>query len=164
MLKPIGFEGQFAVKADTDNIDSYKGLKVIYIDFNDTLTPFFITSSKIIDDSTIWFKAEGLNAANDLTELMKKNVYLPLELLPPLEGKKFYFHEIVGFRVHDKIHGDIGIVKDVISIPQQNILQVMHNYTEILIPLHGEILEEIDRTNKILKINAPEGLIDLYLK
>jgi 16S rRNA processing protein RimM len=40
----------------------------------------------------------------------------------------------------------------------------MKDYTEILIPLHHDILKEVNRENKSIKINAPEGLIDIYMK
>ncbi len=39
----------------------------------------------------------------------------------------------------------------------------MKDYTEILVPLNNDILKEVDRENKSLKINAPEGLIEIYL-
>jgi 16S rRNA processing protein RimM len=39
----------------------------------------------------------------------------------------------------------------------------MKDYTEILVPLNKDILKEVDRESKSLKINAPEGLIEIYL-
>ena len=39
----------------------------------------------------------------------------------------------------------------------------MKDYTEILVPLNNDILKEVNRENKTLNINAPEGLIEIYL-
>ena len=39
----------------------------------------------------------------------------------------------------------------------------MKDYTEILVPLNNDILKEVNRLNKSLKIKAPEGLIEIYL-
>jgi 16S rRNA processing protein RimM len=39
----------------------------------------------------------------------------------------------------------------------------MKEYTEILVPLNNDILKEVNRENKSLKIKAPEGLIEIYL-
>lgn len=163
IVKPIGYEGVFAVKAETDNLNRYSNLTSIFIDLNGTLTPFFISSAQVKDKEIIWLKAEGFNNTEDIQNLIRKEVYLPLNLLPELKGNKFYYHEIVGFTVFDEVHGDIGKIKDVIELPHQTILQIMKGYTEILVPLNNEILIDLNRENKSLKINAPEGLIEIYL-
>ena len=50
---PVGYEGFFAVKAETDNIHNYSNLKSIFIDLNGTLTPFFIASAQVKDKEII---------------------------------------------------------------------------------------------------------------
>lgn len=163
IVKPIGYEGFFAVKADTDNIQRYSNLSSIFIDINGTLTPFFIAQTQIKDKEIIWLKAEGFNTSDEIQNLIKKEIYLPLNLLPELKGNQFYYHEVVGFSVIDALHGDIGTIKDIIELPHQTIIQIMKGYTEILIPLNKEILKDVNRENKTIKIKAPEGLIEIYL-
>jgi len=163
IVKPIGYEGYFAVKAETDDIHRYNNLTSIFIDLNGTLTPFFIAATQVKDKEIIWLKAEGFNTSDDVQNLIKKDIYLPLNLLPELKGNKFYYHEIVGFAVTDEVNGDIGKIKDVIELPHQTILQIMKGYTEILVPLNNDILKVVDRTNQLIKIKAPEGLIDIYI-
>ena len=34
---------------------------------------------------------------------------------------------------------------------------------EILIPINDEFIKEVDRKNKTIVVDTPEGLIDLYL-
>jgi 16S rRNA processing protein RimM len=34
---------------------------------------------------------------------------------------------------------------------------------EVLIPIQDEIIMEVDRKNKSILVDAPDGLIDLYL-
>ena len=163
IVKPIGYEGFFAVKAETDDIQRYSSLSSIFIDLNGTLTPFFIAAAQVKDKEIIWLKAEGFNTSDDIQALIRKEIFLPLNLLPELTGNKFYYHEIVGFKVSDEVHGDIGFIKDVIELPHQTILQIMKDYTEILVPLNKDILKKVDRESKSLKINAPEGLIEIFL-
>lgn len=163
IVKAIGYEGVFAVKAEADDLQRYADLSSVFIDLNGTLTPFFIASAKVKDKEIIWLKAEGFNTTDEIQDLIRKEIYLPLNLLPELKGNKFYYHEIVGFGVMDSLHGDIGTIKDVIELPHQTILQIMKGYTEILVPLNKDILQEVDRESRIIKINTPEGLIDIYL-
>jgi 16S rRNA processing protein RimM len=42
-------------------------------------------------------------------------------------------------------------------------MQIDHEGTEILIPAIDEIFKKVDRENKAIYIEAPEGLIDVYL-
>lgn len=162
VVKPVGYDGTFAVKTETDDLNKYNNLKSIFIDLNGTLTPFFLSTVQVRDKEIIWLKVDGFSHADDIQSLIRKEVYLPLTLLPELKGKQFYYHEIVGFEVIDAQHGNIGKIKDIIELPHQTILQIMQNYTEILVPLTNEILTQVDRASKTLHINAPEGLIELY--
>ena len=102
-------------------------------------------------------------AAEQSTALVGHEVYLPLTLLPKLEGNKFYFHEVVGFSVIDEQKGDIGTLASVIDHPAQPLFQVMKNGIEILIPVIDPVIKRVDREHKTLFIEAPNGLIDLYL-
>jgi 16S rRNA processing protein RimM len=101
----------------------------------------------------------SVNAKN----LVKAELYLPLSFLPPLTGNKFYFYEVIGFEVIDKEKGNIGKCVGFMEVSHQPIMQIDFYGTEILIPAVDEIFETVDRENRTITINAPEGLIDIYL-
>ena len=92
------------------------------------------------------------------------DLYLPLDLLPKLTGNQFYFHEVKGFRVIDAEKGDIGIIQSIIEYPAQPLFQIMKGDTEILIPVIDPVIKKVDREAKTIFIEAPNGLIDLYLQ
>lgn len=56
---------------------------------------------------------------------------------------------------------EIGTVKDLISVPGNDLLVVASGDREILIPLVESICLEIDLPQKRLVINPPGGLLDL---
>ena len=88
---------------------------------------------------------------------------MPLELLPKLEGNKFYFHEIINFKLIDENFGLVGVVKGVNDTTAQALFEVDRDGIEILIPLNDDFIKKIDRTNKSITVNTPKGLIELYL-
>ena len=104
-----------------------------------------------------------MNDENAAKDILRKDIYLPSQILPELEGVNFYDHEIVGFTVMDDKHGDIGIVDQVIDLKANPLLQVLKGEKEILIPLLKGLVTKVDRNKKELRISAPEGLVDLYL-
>jgi 16S rRNA processing protein RimM len=94
---------------------------------------------------------------------LRKNLFLPAQILPKLSGKNFYDHEIVGFKVIDVNFGEVGVMESVIDLSVNPLLQIMNGSKEVLIPLIDGMVQEVDRKKKTLTINAPAGLIELYL-
>lgn len=78
-----------------------------------------------------------------------------------LPEDEFYFHQVEGFSVVTQDGEEIGTVKDLISVPGNDLLVVVSGDREILIPLVESICLEIDLTQKRLVIDPPAGLLDL---
>ena len=68
-----------------------------------------------------------------------------------------------GYTVIDKSYGDIGIIEKILDFPQQAIFQIKKGEHEILIPAKEEFIISINRRTKQVEIDAPEGLIDIYM-
>lgn len=159
-----GVKGEVVIVLDVDDTTRYKKLESVFIMINGQLVPFFIEGITIKNKQAI-VKLDGINTTDLAGMINNMEVYLPLSLLPKLNDNTFYFHEIIGFAVNDKTHGNIGKVEAVLEFPGQNIIQVRDgNKNEILIPLRNEFIIKIDRENKSLDVNTPEGLVDVYLK
>jgi 16S rRNA processing protein RimM len=108
-------------------------------------------------------KFEGIDSEADAEQLLKKDLYLPLSILPPLTGKQFYFHEVVGFDVYDTQKGYIGSLTRINDKGPQPLFEINHNGTEVLAPLHDDFIEQIDRKNQKIHLRLPDGLLDLFL-
>ena len=57
----------------------------------------------------------------------------------------------------------MGVLESIIDLSVNPLIQVMNGTKEVLIPLLDDLVKKVDRDNKILHINAPSGLISLYL-
>jgi 16S rRNA processing protein RimM len=88
---------------------------------------------------------------------------LPLDLLPKLEGNKFYFHEVIGFSIEDKNFGIVGKIKGINDATAQALFEIDREGIEILIPMNDEFIVKVDREHQTIIVDTPEGLIDLYL-
>lgn len=160
--KRVGNKGELAFVMDVDDPTRYKKLKTIFGELNGTLVPFFIQSIQLRSSVAV-VSLEGIDSIDRAEELIGTSLYLPLNILPPLKGKKFYFHEVPGFTVIDKLYGEVGVIEKILDFPQQAIFQIKRGEHEILIPAKEEFILNIDRLAKKIEIQAPEGLIDLYV-
>jgi 16S rRNA processing protein RimM len=96
-------------------------------------------------------------------KIMGAELFLPLSLLPKLSGNKFYYHEIIGFTLLDKVHGNIGEITAVNDSVSQALFIAKKGDKELLIPITDQIITKVDRENKTIEVSTPDGLVDLYL-
>lgn len=160
--KRHGLKGHVTLFLDTDEVELYQDLKNILILRNGTLVPFFISESSFIATNKLRILLEKVEDSL-IDQLLGNEVYLPISHLPKLEGNKFYYFEVVGYNVIDHKMGGIGFVKKIIDESAQGIFAITHGEKEILVPIHDQFIDRIDRENKTIHIKSPEGLIELYL-
>jgi len=163
IVKKYSFKGELLVKLDTDDPSIYTKMESVFIDKNKNLIPFFIERSSLHKSTLLRVKFEDIDSEEDADKLLKSELYLPLEFLPQLTGNKFYYHEIFGFEAEDLSFGLIGIIKGVNDSTNQAILEIDRNGSEILIPLIDDFIKSVDREQKKIILEVPEGLIDIYL-
>ena len=159
----VGNKGELAFIIDADNPSRYNKLESVFVEINKSLIPFFIKKI-VISRNFATVTIDGIDTVDKADEMVGCGLYLPMTALPTLKGKKFYFHELNGFKVFDKNYGEIGVVQNVLDFPQQDIFQIIKDKNEILIPAKEEFITAIDRTKKELHLQAPEGLIDIYIQ
>lgn len=162
VFKSHGTKGEIQLFLDVDNPGNYKKLESVFLEINQKLVPFFISSIQISKNTAI-VKFDDVDTIEQAEGLVSSDVYLPLELLPPLKEGQFYYHEIIGYQVKDKKLGILGKIEDVVSLPQHEIFTFVYQDKEILAPLNDRVVLQIDRVNQIVEVDLPDGLLDVYL-
>jgi 16S rRNA processing protein RimM len=164
VAKLHGFKGEVSLFLDVTNPEDYETLDAVFIEINGQLTPFFVTAFKLKNKGFAAVKFEGVTTENDARILLRKNLFLPSQILPKLSGKNFYDHEVVGFKVIDSLFGEVGVLESIIDLQVNPLIQIMNGSKEVLVPLIDGLVQKVDRSNKTLYITAPAGLIELYLQ
>ncbi len=163
IVKTHGLKGEVTLRIDNEQFDDIEELNYFLIDVNDHLIPYFIEDIAYHSNKAfvLFQDLKTLEAAN---QFVGKSAYLPLELLPEKVGNDFYSHEVVGYIVVDEEKGELGNVNEIIEYPTQSIIQIIKDGKEILIPIHDDILKDVNREERKIYIKAPNGLIDMYLE
>lgn len=155
--------GELTLAFDAREPASFYETSLVFIEIDGGLVPFFIGKLRPKSNSNCLVVLEDFEKPEKAGKLVGNDVYLPNDQLPETSDDQFYSAEIIGYEVFDETHGAIGTIEQVIENSQQEILQIRFNKKEILIPLVDEIFVKINRRQKKLYVNAPDGLIDLYL-
>jgi 16S rRNA processing protein RimM len=163
IAKKFSFKGEVLAYLDTDEPQLYQNLESVFVELNKTLVPFFIESSSLHKEKFLRVRFEDIQTEEDADEIMGSELYLPLSMLPQLKGTQFYFHEVIGFDVIDTKHGNIGKISAINDSGAQPLFEIDKNGIEILIPLIDDFIIALDRKNKTITLETPEGLVNLYL-
>lgn len=163
IVKKYSFKGELLVKLDTDDPEQFLEMESVFVEQHKNLIPFFIESLSLHKSSLLRVKFEEVLSETDADQLLGASLYMPLSMLPKLSGNKFYYHEIIGFKVIDEHFGALGTITGVNDSTAQHLFKIDHKGKEVLIPVNDDIIQQVDRVNKTIRIDAPEGLIELYL-
>lgn len=167
--KLIGTKGELALQLDVDSPSDYIHLNRVLVQMkkeDQQLVPFFFQKTELQDKAVLRCKFEDINKISMAKSLIGKAVYLPLNQLKPLKDDQFYYHEVIGFEIIDLQYGSLGKIKEVIDLHSSQLFVVKSKKKEkkeILIPIHDDILCEIDKKLQTITVDCPSGLIDLYI-
>lgn len=163
IVRKYSFKGEVLIKLDTDEPELYTELESVFVDFNNNLIPFFIEQSGLHKSTLLRVRFEDVDTEQKAEEIIGLEVYLPLSFLPELDDDQFYYHEITGFTAEDVNFGKIGIVKGVNDSTAQALFEIERDGKQILIPVNDEFIKKVDKKNKTILLDTPEGLIEMYL-
>lgn len=156
------FKGEVLIKLETDSPKSYLDLEAVLVNNPQGLVPFFIDSAQLHKTTLLRVKFEGVSNETEVDKLIKKKVFLPLDQLPKLEGNRFYYHEIKDFVAIDQFEKKIGVIKSVNDSGPQALFMIDNNGTEILIPVHDNFITKLNREEKRIYLNLPDGLLEIF--
>jgi 16S rRNA processing protein RimM len=163
IAKKFSFKGEVLIYLDTDEPELYENMESVFVEFNKNLVPFFIENSSLHKNDFLRVKFEDVDNEAEADSILNCSIYLPISMLPKLEGNKFYFHEVIGFEIEDQRLGVFGKIVSINDTSAQPLFEVLNGNVEILVPMIDAFLIKIDRENKKVIMDLPEGLVEMYL-
>lgn len=163
ITKTKGLKGELQVFFEYDEPEELP-LQSVFAEINGKLVPYFISSYKLNTNQTGLFFFDDVDTIEKAEKLVRKKLYLPNSQKPERDEDEFLITDLKGFIVHDAHHGELGEIIEIHEYPQQFVAVVPYKFREIMFPLNDDLIEEIDEENGILRVNLPDGLIDLYIQ
>ncbi len=163
ITKTHGLKGEVQVAFSYDEPENLQ-IKSVFIDFNGKMVPYFVSKYKISQKQLAYFLFEDINHIDKAQDLVKKKIFLFKKLMPKKKKEEFTYNDLEGFMATDVSAGELGEIIEVRAYPQQFLATVNFKEKEVLFPLSEDLIEEIDIENKRIKINLPEGLLEVYLE
>ncbi len=157
-----GLQGNVFLKLDTDQPEMYNKLDSIFIEINGLLVPFFVAKQSWSKGDTLIISYKNSTEAL-VDQTIGRDVFMPLSTLPKLSGNKFYYHEVIGFEIREEDGKTCGNIVSVNDQTAQHYFILDLAGKEIIIPIIKDWILELNREEKYLKMQLPEGLMDVFL-
>ncbi len=137
---------------------------VLFLEVNKKLVPYFVDQLKMQNNSTAYAFFEDIDHIDKAQPLLRKQMYLPLVHMPERDPDDFRYSDLIGYIAIDETEGELGEITQVQEMPQQFIATVVMEETEVMFPLNESFIVGIDPEEKVVVLNLPEGLIDMYFE
>jgi 16S rRNA processing protein RimM len=160
VMKPHGLKGEVTISLDPDAPADWENLKTIFIEKKSQLVPYFIKAISVRNDRA-FVKLEDVDTPEYAALLKGGSLYLPKESRPKLAKGEFYSEEVIGFEVFDDVQGPLGFVEDIEQAGPNRFLILSYIQKEIMIPVNGPFIKNIDKAKKTISVSLPEGFLEI---
>lgn len=164
VAKTHGVEGELVIKLtkgiEAEDIEA----DFLFLELEGGLVPFAIDAMRDRGDGSLLVIFEQINSESIARRMLEAPVWIDSADLEGISNDGVHSAMLIDFYVHDKKHGLLGKITEIRDPERNPHFAIANAKGEILIPIADEFMLSLDEKKKILYIEAPEGLIELYLE
>jgi 16S rRNA processing protein RimM len=161
LVAVFGLQGELVLQHRLGKKTGLKGLKALFLEERaDEMLPWFVEAVRVKSETEVYIKLEGLDTKEAARRVVQKEVWRAEEDFARFAGRSAPI-SLVGFRLLDR-DVDLGEILEVIEQPHQVLCRIDLEGKEALIPVHEQTLRGVDQKKKIVRVELPEGLLDVY--
>lgn len=163
LVATFGLQGELILRHSLGKRSALKGVEALFLEERkNSFIPYFLQKASAKDHEHAYLKLEGIETRETAQKLVQMQVYLN-EADFKQQAASSAPLSLLGFTVHDELQGELGVIEEVIEMPQQVLAKVIIRDKEALLPLNEQFLVKIDKKKQIVYLHLPEGLLDIYL-
>lgn len=160
VVKPRGLRGELVADILTDFPERFEDLKTVIGLLPDGERRDLIIENFWFQKGRIVFKFAGIDSIETAETLRNAEICVPESEAVELETDEFFDWQLENCEVETVEGLKLGRVKELMRTGGTEILVVEGAEKEYLIPFAGTICTEVDVENKLIKVDAPEGLLE----
>ena len=155
VLKSNGRDGELLVSFSGIAPEEIDLEEPVFIEFDGLPVPFYFESFSQRGNSRALVRLTGVHSLTDADELAGALLYVEDDLYEDEE------EDLTGWTVLDADGTQVGTVSAHEDIPGNPCIWVETGHGECLLPLREKLVLDVDETGKALRMEIPEGLLDL---
>ena len=146
----------------TDDIFTSDSCDYLMCEIEGLLVPFFVEDWQVRSDGLAMVKFEDYDDKDSVGILQNVRVFYPKDTAAGQRTELTSWQMLTGFSVSDVHAGLLGIVEEV-DDSSANVLLVVSTPkdSQILLPVHPNLVSALDINRRTITLAMPEGLIEL---
>ncbi len=165
--KTHGIGGELKLVIEERFLEDFLKNERLFLDVKGAKVPYFVASVR--GKGEMILKLEEVDSRESAFTLQSREVFLREQDLVPEHQREFDMEEeetleyerVAGFLLVDKTVGEVGVIDEVLDMPQQEMAFLKHKGRDVLIPLNEQFVTSIDEKAKKVFTDLPEGLLDV---
>ena len=155
VLKSNGREGELLVGFVGMAPEDIDLEEPVFIEFDGLPVPFYFESFTPRGNTRVLVRLTGVRNLTDAEELVGRDVCAEDDLYEDEE------EDLTGWTLLDADGTEVGTVTAHEDIPGNPCIWVETGHGEVLVPLREELVLHVDEQKETLRMEIPEGLLDL---
>jgi 16S rRNA processing protein RimM len=143
VAKPHGLRGQVKVHSFAASHESFFAGRKIYWGSDEEKRALIISEVKVQAQS-ILLRFQGLDTRQQAEMISGSSLYLKTADLQPLPEGEYYWHQLIGSRVHNDQGRLLGVVEEIFSTAAHDIWVIRTVNKEIMLPAVEDFIAAVD--------------------
>ena len=160
ITKAHGLKGEVVFNFEDDIFDRVE-CPYLICEVDGILVPFFIEEYRFKTDSSALMIFEDIDSVEQAQRLLGSEVYFENKYIEKGDAEEVSLNYFIGFTLTDTDGHTIGKIIGIDDQTENWLFEVETNASNVLIPAHEDFITDINHKNKTIKMNLPEGLLDL---
>ena len=160
IVKTRGLQGETVADILTDFPERFENLERVFAVFESKEVSELEIENVRFHQKRILLKFKGIDSPEKAETLRGAEICVPEDEAVELEEGEFFDWELEGCQVETVEGEQIGTVKELMRTGGTEILVVAENEKEFLIPFAETICISVNIENKLIRVDAPEGLLE----
>lgn len=152
ILKSNGTDGEVLITFLGMDPEEINPKEPVYVEFDGLPVPFFFESFTRRGNNRALVHLTGVRNLTDADELAGRDVFIDASDEEDEE-------DIIGWTVLDATGSVVGTVRDYEDIPGNLCIWVERDAGEVLLPLHDDLILEVNPDTQTIMLEIPDGLL-----
>ena len=155
-----GYKGDIKINISSFNLNTFPDLANLFIELDGSFIPFSINEVRSFSKNILIVKLKEVNSEKEVDEIIHKNIYVDSTKIESKKDSGFFYDDLINFNVL-KDSQKIGTVESINTDLPQPVFEIKYDSRLVLIPIHQDLIKEIDKENNIIHLDIPDGLLEI---
>jgi len=160
IAKVFGVKGEVKVHSYARSYDEFEELGSVLAGKSEEKAVERKIEKVSLRGKDIYVKFQDVNDRNASEALVGHFLFVEEAARKQLAPGEFFVDDIVGMSVCDSQKKMLGVIRDVVRYPAQDVYVVNTGSGEVMVPAVRNIVRGVDLKNRTMTIDPPEGLFD----